>query len=259
MKPTLLLVDDNEEILEFLAGDLQETYHLLKAVNCAAALQLLMEETVQLVVSDVIMPEMDGFELCRRLKTEVEFSHIPVILLTAKNTLQSKIQGLELGADAYIEKPFSPAHLRAQISNLLSNRNKIKDYFASSPLVHIKSMAYSKADENFLETLNEAIEKNMFNTGLDVEMLAREMAMSRATFYRKVKAISNLSPNELIHITRLKKAAELLAEGSHKIYEIIDIVGYNSQSNFTRGFQKQFGMTPSDYVSMKQAEKRSEK
>jgi DNA-binding response OmpR family regulator len=259
MKPTLLLVDDNEEILEFLAGDLQETYHLLKAVNGAAALQLLMEETVQLVVSDVIMPEMDGFELCRRLKTEVEFSHIPVILLTAKNTLQSKIQGLELGADAYIEKPFSPAHLRAQISNLLSNRNKIKDYFASSPLVHIKSMAYSKADENFLETLNEAIEKNMFNTGLDVEMLAREMAMSRATFYRKVKAISNLSPNELIHITRLKKAAELLAEGSHKIYEIIDIVGYNSQSNFTRGFQKQFGMTPSDYVSMKQAEKRSEK
>jgi DNA-binding response OmpR family regulator len=259
MKPTLLLVDDNEEILEFLAGDLQETYHLLKAVNGAAALQLLMEETVQLVVSDVIMPEMDGFELCRRLKTEVEFSHIPVILLTAKNTLQSKIQGLELGADAYIEKPFSPAHLRAQISNLLSNRNKIKDYFASSPLVHIKSMAYSKADENFLETLNEAIEKNMFNTGLDVEMLAREMAMSRATFYRKVKAISNLSPNELIHITRLKKAAELLAEGSHKIYEIIDIVGYNSQSNFTRGFQKQFGMTPSDYVSMKQVEKRSEK
>jgi DNA-binding response OmpR family regulator len=259
MKPTLLLVDDNEEILEFLAGDLQETYHLLKAVNGAAALQLLMEETVQLVVSDVIMPEMDGFELCRRLKTEVEFSHIPVILLTAKNTLQSNIQGLELGADAYIEKPFSPAHLRAQISNLLSNRNKIKDYFASSPLVHIKSMAYSKADENFLETLNEAIEKNMFNTGLDVEMLAREMAMSRATFYRKVKAISNLSPNELIHITRLKKAAELLAEGSHKIYEIIDIVGYNSQSNFTRGFQKQFGMTPSDYVSMKQVEKRSEK
>jgi DNA-binding response OmpR family regulator len=257
MKPTILLVDDNEEILEFLAGELQENYQLLKAVNGVAALRLLIEETVQLIVSDVIMPEMDGFELCRRLKTEVEFSHIPVILLTAKNTLQSKIQGLELGADAYIEKPFSPAHLRAQISNLLSNRNKIKEYFSSSPLVHIKSMAYSKADENFLETLNDVIEKNMFDTSLDVEMLAREMTMSRATFYRKIKAISNLSPNELIHITRLKKAAELLAEGSHKIYQIIDIVGYNSHSNFTRGFQKQFGMTPSDYVNMKQVEKRS--
>ncbi len=256
MKPTLLLIDDNEEILEFLVEELQENYHLLKALNGSAALQLLTEETVQLVVSDVLMPEMDGFELCSRLKTEVEFSHIPIILLTAKNTLQSKIQGLELGADAYIEKPFSPAHLKAQILNLLTNRNKIKDYFASSPLVHIKSMAYSRADETFLETLNESIEKNMFDTALDVEMLAREMAMSRATFYRKVKAISNLSPNELIHITRLKKAAELLAEGSHKIYEIIEIVGYNSQSNFTRGFQKQFGMTPSEYVNMKHVEKR---
>jgi DNA-binding response OmpR family regulator len=256
MKPTLLLVDDNEEILEFLAEELQENYQLLTAPNGNAALLLLTEESVQLVVSDVIMPEMDGFELCSRLKTEVEFSHIPIILLTAKNTLQSKIQGLELGADAYIEKPFSPAHLKAQITNLLTNRNKIKDYFASSPLVHIKSMANSRADETFLEALNEAIENNMFNTGLDVEMLAREMAMSRATFYRKVKAISNLSPNELIHITRLKKAAELLAEGSHKIYEIIEIVGYNSQSNFTRGFQKQFGMTPSEYVNMKQVEKR---
>jgi two-component system cell cycle response regulator len=256
MKPTLLLVDDNEEILEFLVEELQENYQLLKALNGNAALQVLAEETVQLVVSDVLMPEMDGFELCSRLKTEVEFSHIPIILLTAKNTLQSKIQGLELGADAYIEKPFSPAHLKAQISNLLTNRNKIKDYFASSPLVHIKSMAYSRADETFLEALNESIEKNMFNTALDVEMLAREMTMSRATFYRKVKAISNLSPNELIHITRLKKAAELLADGSHKIYEIIEIVGYNSQSNFTRGFQKQFGMTPSDYVSMKQVERR---
>lgn len=259
MKATLLLVDDNEEILEFLAEELQEQYLLLKAVNGVAALQLLREESVQLVVSDVIMPEMDGFELCSILKTEVEFSHIPIILLTAKNTLQSKIKGLELGADAYIEKPFSPAHLQAQISNLLSNRNKIKDYFASSPLVHIKSMAYSRADENFLESLSEAIERNMYNTDLDVEMLAKEMAMSRATFYRKVKAISNLSPNELIHITRLKKAAELLAEGSHKIYEIIEIVGYNSQSNFTRGFQKQFGMTPTEYVNKKQQEKKLER
>jgi two-component system, cell cycle response regulator len=259
MKATLLLVDDNEEILDFLAEELQEKYLLLKALNGVAALQLLREESVQLVVSDVIMPEMDGFELCSILKTEVEFSHIPIILLTAKNTLQSKIQGLELGADAYIEKPFSPAHLQAQISNLLSNRNKIKDYFASSPLVHIKSMAYSRADENFLESLNESIERNMYDTALDVEMLAKEMTMSRATFYRKVKAISNLSPNELIHITRLKKAAELLAEGSHKIYEIIDIVGYNSQSNFTRGFQKQFGMTPTEYVNKKQQEKKGER
>ena len=255
MKPTLLLVDDNEEILDFLEEELQERYSLLKAANGSAALKLLKEESVQLIISDIIMPEMDGFEFCRVLKTDLESSHIPIILLTAKNTLQSKIKGLELGADAYIEKPFSPAHLQAQVLNLLSNRTKIKDYFASSPLVHIRSMAYSKADETFLEALSESIEKNMYDTALDVDMLAKEMAMSRATFYRKVKAISNLSPNELIHITRLKKAAELLAEGSHKIYEIIDIVGYNSQPNFTRGFQKQFGMTPTEYVTVKQSEK----
>ncbi len=256
MKPTILLTDDNEEILEFLEEELQDEYILLKAINGVEALKLLNEATVQLVVSDVIMPEMDGFELCKIVKTKVEFSHIPIILLTAKNTLQSKIIGLELGADAYIEKPFSPAHLRAQISNLLSNRTKIKDYFASSPLMHLKSMGYSKADETFLEALNESIEKHMADTSLDVEMLAKEMAMSRATFYRKIKDISNLTPNELIHITRLKKAAELLAEGSHKIYEIIEMVGYNSQSNFTRGFQKQFNMTPTEYVSIKQNEKK---
>lgn len=256
MKATILLVDDNEEILAFLEEELQELYALLKAHNGAAALEILKQETIQLVVSDILMPEMDGYEFCQILKTEVEFSHVPIILLTAKNTLQSKIKGLELGADAYIEKPFSPAHLKAQISNLLSNRNKIKDYFASSPLVHIKSMAYSKADETFLESLNEAIEQNMFHTDLDSEMLARLVTMSRATLYRKIKAISNLTPNELIHITRLKKAAELLASGSHKIYEIIDIVGYNSQSSFTRGFVKQFGMTPTEYVHLKELEKK---
>ena len=259
MKPTLLLIDDNEEILDFLEEELQEEYQLIKALNGAEGLEVLREASVQLVISDVIMPEMDGFEFCRILKTEVEFSHIPVILLTAKNTLQSKIKGLELGADAYIEKPFSPAHLQAQITNLLNNRNKIKDYFASSPLVHIRSMAYSRADETFLETLNEAIEKNMNDSGLDVEMLAREMAMSRATFYRKVKAISNLTPNELIHITRLKKAAVMLAAGTHNINQIMEIVGYNAQSNFSRGFQKQFGMTPTEYVHKKQNEKNQER
>lgn len=256
IKPTILLVDDNEEILSFLEEELQDRYSLLKAENGHQGLDMLRHESVQLIISDIIMPEMNGYEFCHIIKTELEFSHIPIILLTAKNTLQSKIQGLELGADAYIEKPFSPAHLQAQISNLLTNRNKIKEYFASSPLVHIRSMAYSRADETFLEVLNEVIERNMFNTDLDSEMIAKHMTMSRATLYRKIKAISNLTPNELIHITRLKKAAELLASGSHKIYQIIEIVGYNSQSSFTRGFIKQFALTPTEYVNQKDAEKR---
>src|SRR5688572_7746111 len=256
MKPVVLLVDDNEEILDFLHEDLCEKYSILQALNGKEALDMLSKEAVHLVVSDVMMDVMDGFELCKFIKTDFEYSHIPVILLTAKNSLQSKIEGLEIGADAYIEKPFSPEYLQVQIANLLSNRNKIKEYFASSPLVHIKSMAYSKADELFLEKINESIFRNLEDTELDVEKLAKLMNMSKPTLYRKIKSLSDLSPNELINITRLKKAAELLVEGNYKIYEVADMVGYASQTNFGRNFLKQFGMTPTDYLSMKEAEKK---
>jgi CheY-like chemotaxis protein len=149
MKPAILLVDDKEDIIDFISGDLEETYHVLKAPNGKEALEVLGKEAVQLVVSDVMMPVMDGFELCKIIKTNFDYSHIPVIILMAKNALQSKIEVLETGADAYIEKPFSPEYLQVQIANLIANRSKIKEYFASSPLVHIKSIAYSKADELF--------------------------------------------------------------------------------------------------------------
>ncbi len=250
-KPLILLVDDNEEILDFISDDLEDKYSILKAYDGKEALDILLKEAVQLVVSDIMMPIIDGFELCKIIKSNFEYSHVPIILLTAKNTLQSKIEGLELGADAYIEKPFSPEYLKVQIANLLSNRNKIRQYFASSPLVHIKTMAYSKADENFLEKLNDTIYKNLANIDLDVEHLADMMNMSRPTLYRKIKAISDLTPNELINIARLKKAAELLREGNYKIYEISDMVGYNSQTHFGRNFSKQFGMSPSEYAMKK--------
>jgi DNA-binding response OmpR family regulator len=255
MKPVVLLVDDNEEILEFIEHELNEKYTIVKALHGQEALNILKEEAVQLVICDIMMPVMDGLELCRIIKTHFDYSHIPVILLTAKNTLQSKIEGLETGADAYIEKPFSPEYLQVQIANLLANRSKIKEYFASSPLVHIKSMAYSKADELFLERLNEIIYANLEDTELDVEKLASLVNMSRPTLYRKIKSISDLTPNELINITRLKRAAELLVEGNYKIYEVADMAGYGSQTNFGRNFLKQFGMTPTDYLAMKQAEK----
>lgn len=248
-KPSVLLVDDNEEILEFIADNLNEKYHIFTAATGCEALVIIEQHTVHLVVSDIMMPEMDGFELCEHIKSDLHYSHIPVILLTAKDTLQAKIQGLELGADAYIEKPFSPMHLQVQIANLLSNRNKIKEYFANSPLIHIKSIAYSKADEGFLEKLNGAIYKHLMDFDLGVEQLADEMNMSRPTLYRKIKAISNLTPSELIQITRLKKAAELLAEGHYRISEVAEMVGYTSQSNFGRNFLKQFGMSPSEFFT----------
>lgn len=256
MKPVILLVDDNGEILDFLSEDLNEKYTVLKALNGQEAMSLLQREPVQLVISDIMMPVMDGYELCRNIKSNFEYSHIPVILLTAKNTLQSKIEGLEMGADAYIEKPFSPEHLQVQIANLLSNRNKIREYFASSPLVHINTMAYSKADEKFLEELNEAIYRNIGNIELSVDQLADFMNMSRATLYRKIKAISDLTPNELINITRLKKAAELLAEYDYKVYEVAEMTGFSSQTHFGRNFTKQFGISPMEYMALKKSEKR---
>lgn len=248
MLPLILLVDDNEDLLDFEERILGDKYAVLKAENGQDALHLLEREAVQLVVSDVMMPVVDGFELCRIMKSNVEYSHIPVVLLTAKNTVQSKIEGLELGADAYIEKPFSKEHLRAQIGSLLANRAALRNYFAASPLAHIKSMAHSKSDERFLEALNHTIYKNLDDTELDVEKLAKDMNMSRITLYRKIKSISDLTPVELVTVARLKRAAELLAEGDYKMYEIADMTGFASQSNFTRAFLKQFSMTPTEYM-----------
>lgn len=248
-KPVILLVDDNEEILDFVSEDLSDRYKVITALDGVEALGILREHIVHLIISDVMMPRMDGFKFCETIKADFELGHIPVILLTAKNTLQSKIEGLELGADAYIDKPFSPEYLQAQVACLLKNRNKIKQYFANSPLTHIKTIAYNRADELFLERLNDLILKNLENKDLDVEHLAEMMNMSRPTLYRKIKSISDLTPNELINLGRLKKAAELLGEGNLKIYEISDMVGYSSQTQFGRNFLKQFGMSPSDYIS----------
>ncbi|QCR21175.1 two-component regulator propeller domain-containing protein [Pontibacter sp. SGAir0037] len=250
-KFVVLLVEDQVDILEFIKHELSDSYTVLAVTNGKKALEVLKAQTVHLVISDVMMPVMDGYELCRQIKADLDYSHIPVILLTAKNTLKSKIEGLESGADAYIEKPFSTEHLHVQIETLLSNRNKIKEYFSSSPLVHLKSIAYSKADENFLEKLNSIISRNIADTDLNVDQLADIMNMSRPTLYRKIKALSNLSPNELINIARLKKAAELLAEGKYKINEVASIVGYSSHTSFGRSFVKQFGMTPSEYANSK--------
>lgn len=247
-KSLILIVDDNEDILDFIADDLSENYHVVQAKNGVEAMAILQNEIIQLVISDVMMPEMNGFELCEKIKSSMEFSHIPVILLTAKNTLQSKMEGLEIGADAYVEKPFSPEFLQVQVASLIKNRNKIKAYFASSPLIHIKTMAYSKGDEQFLEKLQDIIDKNLNKSGLDVEYLAEQMNMSRPTLYRKIKSISDLTPNELINLARLKKAGLLLNQGNLNIYEISEMVGYNSQTHFGRNFSKQFGMSPSEYI-----------
>lgn len=248
MKPLILLVDDNEDILDFIETNLTDNYEIIKTYDGEQALSMLSAHPVQLIVSDVMMPVMDGFELCKIIKSDVEFCHLPFILLTAKDTLQSKLEGLELGADAYIEKPFSPKHLKMQIVSLLANRNNIKEHFINTPFSLLKSIAHTKEDERFLEKLNTIILEHLQETELDVELLAKYLNMSRPTFYRKIKAISDLTPNELINITKLKKAAELLEEGNLSISIIAEMVGYNSPKIFVNNFQKQFGLTPTEYI-----------
>lgn len=247
----ILLVEDSEELLDFVAKELKEEYFVLKASNGEAALELLNEDNVQLVISDVMMPGIDGFTLCKKIKTNLETSHIPVILLTSKSAMSAKMEGLESGADAYIEKPFSIKHLKVHIANLIENRKNIMEHYASSPLAHIRSIANTKTDETFIKKLDEVIYQNMSDSDLNVETLAEIMNMSRSTLYRKIKDISNLSPNELINIARLKKSAELLKTGKYRIFEVAEIVGYNSATSFGRNFQKQFEMTPSDYMNDK--------
>ena len=248
-KPMIMIVEDNVEILHYLSRELSASYNIIRAMDGQQAIGIMQSENIQLVISDIMMPVMDGIQLCRKMKNDVQFSHIPIILLTAKNSINSKIEGLEVGADAYIEKPFSLDHLTAQITNLINNRNIIKEYFARSPLTHIKGIAFSKADKKFLEQLNTIIYERIADNNLDVDLLSSMMNMSRPTLYRKIKGISDMTPHELINLSRLKRAAELLAENKYKINEVADMVGYTIPTNFSRDFQKQFGVSPSSYVT----------
>jgi len=247
MTENILIIDDNEDILEFLSVVLGDSYQVHLAANGEIAQAVLDKEIIHLIISDIMMPGIDGFELCRLIKSNVEYCHIPIILLTSKNTYKAHIEGLEVGADAYIQKPFSSEFLQVQIANLLKNRRKIKDHFASSPFEDVRVMAHSKTDEAFLKKLDEYIRTNIKDPNIDIDMLAEHMFMSRTTLYRKIKSLSSLSPKELIDITRLKKAADLIARNEFSFYEISKMIGYSSQSLFSRNFQKYFKMSPNEY------------
>ena len=245
---TILVVEDNPDMLAFVTRQLLDDYVILTASNGEEALRVLDDNCVNLVVSDVVMPVMDGFELCKTIKLKLDYSHIPVILLTAKTNIQSKIEGLELGADAYIEKPFSVEYLHACISSLIANREKLRRAFAKSPFVAVNTMALTKADEEFVKRLNEIIHANLHNPDFGMDDVADALNMSRSSFYRKMKGILDLSPNEYLRLERLKQAAQLLKEGESRINEVCYCVGFNSPSYFAKCFLKQFGVLPKDFA-----------
>ena len=246
--PMILVVEDNPDMLAFIRKQLTTEYSVLTAMNGIEALAVLDNHYVNLVVSDVMMPQMDGFELCKTIKSDLSYSHIPVVLLTAKTNIQSKIEGLELGADAYIEKPFSVEYLLANISSLIHNREKLRQTFAKSPFVAANTMALTKADEEFIWKLNDIIQANLHNPEFSMEDMADALKMSRSSFYRKIKGVLDLSPNEYLRLERLKQAAQLLKEGKSRVNEICYTVGFNSPSYFSKCFLKQFGVLPKDFI-----------
>ncbi|MDH6341156.1 ligand-binding sensor domain-containing protein/signal transduction histidine kinase/DNA-binding response OmpR family regulator [Parabacteroides sp. PFB2-12] len=245
---TILVVEDSLEMQAFVVKQLAMEYQVLTAMNGVEALKVLDKHTVDLVISDIMMPEMDGLELCERLKSELDYSHIPIILLTAKTTLQAKIEGMKIGADVYIEKPFSVEYLKVCVSSQLNNREKLRVSFAHSPFVPTNSIAMTKADESFLKKLNELVMENMQNPDFNLDDMAGSLHMSRSSLNRKIKGILDMTPNDYIRLERLKKAAFLLKEGECKINEVCYMTGFNTPSYFTKCFQKQFGVLPKDFV-----------
>ncbi len=243
----ILVVEDNLEMLKFISGKLQKQFAVEKATNGEEALKILEEKNINLVLSDVMMPRMDGFELCKQIKANLEYSHVPVVLLTAKNDLESKIRGLEMGADAYVEKPFSMGHLIIQLTTLLNNRKREKEAFMRKPFLPIQNIGMNKADEQFVQKVMDIIQENITDSNFNVERLAESVYMSRSSLHRKIKALTELTPIDFIRLVRLKKAAELIQSGQYRIGEVCYLVGINSSSYFIKLFQKQFGMTPKEF------------
>ncbi|MDR1682792.1 MAG: response regulator, partial [Candidatus Symbiothrix sp.] len=246
-KYTILEVDDNRELRRYIKQHVGKYYKVLEAKNGKEGCNMAVNHVPDLIISDIMMPEVDGLQMTHRVKDDIRTCHIPVILLTARTNIQSKIDGLESGADAYIEKPFSIEHLQAQIQNLLDNRRKIRETFANSPFVHSDSIAMNKSDKQFLAKLTEVIYKNISNLDFNVDNLAEAMCMSRSSLLRKIKGISELTPNEFIRLIRLKRAAEILQAGEYKVNEVCYFVGFASNSYFTKAFQKQFGILPKNF------------
>ncbi|WP_455584739.1 hybrid sensor histidine kinase/response regulator transcription factor [Bacteroides sp.] len=248
LQKTILIVEDNVELQDFISNKLCKHYKIINAHNGLEALEIIDKERVDLIISDIIMPLMSGIDLCKSIKSNIQICHIPIILLTAKTNLNSKIEGLKSGADAYIEKPFSMFHLEVQISNLLENHENLRKNFASNPFISTNTIARTKTDEQFLNKLTEVITLNLEEENFNVDDLASAVNMSRTSLHRKLKGISELTPGDFIRLVRLRKAAELLQEGEYRINEICILVGFHSQSYFTKSFQKQFGVLPKDFV-----------
>lgn len=252
---SILIVDDNEEMLQFLSENFASSYTVYTATDGKKALEVLQQHDISLIISDWMMPVMDGMELCKAVRANQLISHIPFILLTAKTDTLSKIEGADGGVDLFMEKPFSLQYLNACIRNLMEQRRLLWEKFSQMPLMPLKSIAGNTTDERLLTQLNKLIEENFNNKDLNVDFLTDKLGISRSGLFAKVKALTNSTPNELIRVVRLKKAAALLAERRYRVSEVCYMVGFENLSYFGKCFQKQFGMQPSKFMEDEQEKK----
>ena len=252
-KDTMLIVDDSEDMVAFLKDSFCNQYEVITASDGIEALDLLKKHEVNIIISDWMMPRMDGAELCRRVRLNPLTSHIPFVMLTAKTDDDSKVEGMDVGADTYIEKPFSLEYLEACIRNMLKLRRQLMEKFSTQPLEPVTEIAQNATDNEFLVRMNRIIEENFSNSELNVNFLAEKLNISRSGLFAKIKTLADITPNEMIQIVRLKKAAQLLLEKKYTVSEIGYMVGFSNPSYFSKCFQKQFGIKPADYMKSKQS------
>jgi len=245
--PTLLIVEDNADMRKYMRTYL-DSYRIIEAVNGEDGVEKAIEAIPDLIISDVMMPRMDGFELCARLKTDEKTSHIPVILLTAKAGTEHKIEGLETGADDYITKPFDARELLVRVKNLIEQRKRLQERFRGAGGFRVKDVAVTSVDERFLNRAMEVVEVHISDASFSTELFAREMFLSRMQLHRKIKALSGRSPWELVRLVRLDRAAQLLRKQAGSVAEIGFQIGYDEPTHFTEAFRKQFGVSPSEYM-----------
>ena len=256
-RPLLLVVEDNVDIRNYIAESFCDMFEIRTAANGKEGMDCAVRDIPDIVVSDIMMPVMDGNEMCRELKKDVRTSHIPIILLTAKDSLQDKEEGYAVGADSYLTKPFSATLLHSRIDNLLHSRRQLAEYFSSKPVKETevtreKSAKFlsslNKLDNEFLQKINTLIEERLSSDKIDVSYLADRMCMSNSSLYRKMKALTGLSTNEYVRKMKMKYAEEFLLEGKYTISEIAFKVGINSVFYFRQCFKEEFGFNPSEYV-----------
>lgn len=249
-KPIILLVEDNEDIREYISISLSEHYKMYTAENGKKGLEAAFARIPDIIISDIMMPEMDGFELSKNLKEDVRTSHIPIILLTAKDTIQDRTEGYDIGVESYITKPFSANLLQSRIANLLESRKKIAELVNKNTVnknaIIIDSL--SKLDNEFIEKVTSIIEQNLDSDKIDVAFIADKMNMSHSTLYRKVKALAGMTANEFIRKVRIRNAEQLLLTGKYTISEISYMVGINSITYFRQCFKDEYGLAPSEYL-----------